>query len=153
MGVTQYYDGTPRYDGGWKTFSRSGDMPPSKSRAHPTTALGRPGKGNMKFVSGTHYEGNWEDGCIQVRTQLRLRCVSECSDRFYRPRQSEAETPCKCTFYNGDVYEGEWAVRTPAPSKAFARLGRKSRCSRTGAGEWPHSAAVRTAVSKLPPLG
>jgi len=24
------------------------------------------GTGSMKFVSGTHYEGNWEDGCIQV---------------------------------------------------------------------------------------
>ena len=67
------------------------------------------GTGSMKFVSGTHYEGNWEDGCIQVTNsggfaaQLLPLTLSI-------SLQSEPAAPCKCTFYNGDTYEGEWAV-------------------------------------------
>jgi hypothetical protein len=67
-GVKTYYDGTPRYEGGWKTFARSGAplFPVEAVRGPFSQAACTTGPGKMEFVSTTAYEGNWEAGCIQA---------------------------------------------------------------------------------------
>jgi len=91
VGVTTYYDGTPRYDGSWDTFSRQGN-------------------GTFKFTSGTVYEGNWTLGCIQSTSDTICKCQFRNGDVYEGEwANGEMSGQGEYRYANGDVYKGGWA--------------------------------------------
>lgn len=100
IGVTTYYDGSSKYDGGWDTFSRSG-------------------QGTFTFVTGGVYEGNWDRGCIQSHADP-CKCTFKNGDTY----EGEWANGKMCgrgtySYVNGDMYTGGWKNSKREGSAAY----------------------------------